>query len=119
MPFPWAIAAKAIPWTEVISAAPSIARGARDLWKRVRSEREDAASTAATTAASDDPLAAMRREIVRLDADVAAQAELIARLAGQQEQLVATLDRQQGRTRLALTLAVGAIVAMLWLVLRT
>lgn len=118
MPFPWAIAAKAIPWTEVISAAPSIARGARELWKRVRSEREEAASTAATAPQSEDPLAALRREIVRLDADVAAQAELIARLAGQQEQLVAALDRQQGRTRLALVLAVAAIVAVLWLLLR-
>jgi len=118
MPFPWAIAAKAIPWTEVISAAPSIARGARELWKRVRSEREEAASTAATAPQSEDPLAALRREILRLDGDVAAQAELIARLAGQQEQLVAALDRQQGRTRLALALAAGALVAVLWLLLR-
>jgi len=118
MPFPWAVAAKAIPWTEVISAAPSIARGARDLWKRVRHEREDAAQSPATTADGEDALAALRREFLRLDADVAAQAELIAQLAGQQEQLVAALDRQQRQTRLALALALVATLTALWLVLR-
>lgn len=118
MPFPWAVAAKAIPWTDVISAAPSIARGARDLWKRVRHEREDAVQAPPNAPDGEDALSAIRRELVRLDADVAAQAELIARLAEQQEQLVAALDRQQGRTRLALALALVAALTALWLLLR-
>ena len=40
MPFPWIAAAKAIPWSSVIAAAPDIARGARDLWKRVKKRDE-------------------------------------------------------------------------------
>jgi len=118
MPFPWAFAAKAIPWTEVISAAPAIARGARDLWKRVRTERETATDADAPAPSPEASLGAMRFELARLDADVAAQAELIARLAGQQELLVAALDRQQRRTRLAIALAVVAILIALGVLLR-
>lgn len=111
MPFPWAVAAKAIPWTEVISASPAIVKGARDLWKRMRSDpRPDPdANTDEAPATPEARLDALARMVLTMEERNEAQTELIARMAEQQERLVAALDRAQRRTRLTLVLALVAL----------
>lgn len=112
MPIPWLTAAKAIPWTDVIAAAPGIARGARELWKRVKT-RDDA--QAAPDTVIDDPvarLAALEHSVADLNQEAALRSELIAQLAEQNERLVAALDRQQRSTRWALGLAIAALVGL-------
>jgi hypothetical protein len=116
MPFPWVAAAKVIPWADVISAAPALAKGARELWKRSRSAREDEGTAAGE--APVDPIEPLRREMLRIDAEVETQAELIARLAEQQEQLVAALDRQRRRSALLLAIALLALLVALGALLR-
>ena len=117
MPFPWVAAAKVIPWTEVIAAAPGLARGARELWQRTR---KGAAEPAPDTTESDTPearIAALEQRVAELAQEGEMRAELIARLAEQNEQLVAALERQKQRGRIAIALLCAAIAA-LWLLSR-
>ncbi|HPR06056.1 MAG TPA: hypothetical protein PK620_07770 [Denitromonas sp.] len=112
MPIPWLAAAKIIPWTEVIAAAPGIARGARDLWKRTKT-REEAQSAPDTVI--DDPVArltALERSVAELTQEAEQGSELIAQLAEQNQRLVATLDRQKRNTQWALILAIAALLGL-------
>jgi len=114
MPFPWAVAAKAIPWTDVISASPAIVKGARELWTRMRADPKPDAPDDATEAASPDARIDALTHIVRtLEERNATQTELITRLAEQQERLVNALDREQRRGRLARLIAVVALLVAL------
>ncbi|QID17285.1 hypothetical protein G3580_06260 [Nitrogeniibacter mangrovi] len=116
MPFPWAAAAKAIPWTDVISAAPTLAKGARDLWKRMRTDPkpEDTPDDAEAAASPEARLDALTRVVLTMEQRNEAQTELITRLAEQQEQLVTALDRARRRARLALVLAGLATALAAW-----
>ena len=119
MPFPWVAAAKVIPWTEVIAAAPGLARGARELWQRTRKHDADATESAETSGETgpDARIAALERCVADLAQEGEMRAELIARLAEQNEQLVAALERQKQRGRIAIALLCAAIAA-LWLLSR-
>lgn len=115
MPFPWAIAAKAIPWTEVIAASPAIVKGAKELWTRMRADpKPDASPDAADAVSPEARLDALTGIICTLEERNEAQTELITRLAEQQAQLVSAIDRAQKRTRLALWIAAAAILLALW-----
>jgi len=115
MPFPWAVAAKAIPWTEVIAASPAIVKGAKELWSRMRSDpKPEAPAQGAEAASPEARLDALSQIVLTLEARNETQTELITQLAEQQAQLVAALDRAQKRTRLALALAAIAVVAAVW-----
>ena len=115
MPFPWAVAAKAIPWTEVIAASPAIVKGARDLWARMRADpKPDSGGDDRAAASPDDRLDAMARIIGTLEERNEAQTELITQLAEQHVQLVGAVDRAQKMTRVALGVAVLAILVALW-----
>ncbi|KAA3651028.1 MAG: hypothetical protein DWQ11_14970 [Proteobacteria bacterium] len=112
MPIPWLAAAKLIPWSEVIAAAPGIARGARELWSRTKARDE---AQAAPDTIIDDPearLAALERRMADFTEEAEQRAELIAQLAEQNERLVATLDRQKRNTRWALALAIAALLGL-------
>jgi hypothetical protein len=113
MPFPGIAAAKAIPWADVIAAAPGLARGARDLWKRVQT-RETPAEAADTPEAR---IAALEQKTGALAREAEQRSELVARLAEQNEQLIATLERERRRTTLALLLAALALLGLLAMVL--
>ena len=89
MPIPWAIAAKAIPWGEVIAAAPSIVKSARELLKRTGSNDATAAADAASPEAR---IEALEQQVQKLDEELAASSDLIARLAEQNERLIAAVD---------------------------
>ncbi|WP_227816891.1 hypothetical protein [Nitrogeniibacter aestuarii] len=115
MPFPWAIAAKAIPWTEVIAASPAIVKGAKELWSRMRTDpKPGTADDGAEAATPEARLDALNRIVLTLEERNETQTELITRLAEQQAQLVSAIDRAQKRTRLALVVALVAVVTALW-----
>ena len=117
MPFPWAIAAKAIPWTEMIAAAPTIARGARELWQRVKQRDDDAADAAVDTSDPVARIAALENSVSTLAQEAEVGTELVSRLAEQNEQLVAALEVQKKRTQWALFFALAALLGVFAVVL--
>lgn len=120
MPFPWALAFKVIPWTDVIAAAPGVARSAQKLWKQVGGGAGGAAP-ATDIALADQPkdqrLARLEAELARLDEQLARQAEIISAVAGQNAKLVEAVEVLRQRTRLlgygCAALAAGLLVAFL------
>lgn len=112
MPFPWIAAAKAIPWTDVIAAAPGLARGARELWKRVQT-REAPAHTKDGADTPEARIAALEQRTDALAREAEQRSELVARLAEQNEQLIAALEGERRRTTLGLALAALALLGLL------
>lgn len=120
MPFPWALAFKVIPWTEVIAAAPGVARSAQRLWRQVGNRGELAESELALSDQPyDDRLAFAEEELIRLDEQVRQQAELVSELAEQNAKLVQAVEvlRQRSRVQgvVSALLAAGLLTAFLTL----
>ena len=123
----WFGALKAIPWGDVVGAAPTVVRGAQQLWQKVRSEPAEAARPAAPPPApGDDPRqaahAALAARVDALEARTAAltheahaASELIATLADQNARLIDAVEQLRLRLRLlfaaatVLTLAVAVL----------
>ena len=114
MPIPWALAAKAIPWGEVIAAAPSIVKSARELLKRTGSEGDTVAADAASPEAR---VAALEKQVHKLDEELAASSDLITRLAEQNERLIAAVDTLHRQFAIVSVVAgvamLGAIASLL------
>ena len=113
MPIPWTLAAKAIPWTEVIAATPGIVKGARELFRRATGKES---APAVAGAVQVDPLERMLRLEARqeeLERELQAGSELISRLAEQNERLVIAIDRLKRRLALVAALAALSLVAVL------
>lgn len=111
MPFPWIAAAKAIPWSSVIAAAPDIARGARDLWTRIR-QRNEHAPVPESAPVNDSPesrLSSLEKRLAALTQEAELRSGLLADLAEQNEQLINALNRQK---RLSLTTTLLAAIAL-------
>lgn len=118
---------KAIPWSDVVAAAPTVVRGAQQLWTKVRHDAPPPEpAPAPPTAPAADSLAALEAVGARVQALEARLAEqsreaqsasgLIATLAEQNARLVEAVEqlRRQAR-RLAVAtgvLAVGVIAAL-------
>jgi len=108
----WFAAFKVIPWADVIAAAPTVARGAKELWATVR----DQPSTAKAGAKSDSPegrLHELESQLADLRKEVAASTELINSLAEHNARLVEAIGILRIRTR---ALLVATIVAFALLV---
>src|SRR6185436_2230997 len=92
----WIAAFKKIPWTEVMSAAPTVVQGTKTLWDRVRGKgAETGAQNANEAQASPDDATAVGIER-RLRALEAAMAESKSE-ARSSAQLVASLAKQNAR----------------------
>ncbi|MCB1890302.1 MAG: hypothetical protein KDH20_22040 [Rhodocyclaceae bacterium] len=115
MPIPWAVAAKAIPWGEVIAAAPSIVRGARELLSRTRGEAGDA--SAGTPATPEERIGALEARVEALAGELETSTDLITQLAEHNERLVVAVERLHRQLSLALVVGgvalLGAIAALL------
>lgn len=104
---------KTIPWGDVVAAAPTVVRGARGLWKRVRDEQAGESTDVAAPPA--DRIGALEREVGELRADMAASSEVIRQLAEQNDRLVTTIEAMRVRARLLLGACVllsGTAVAL-------
>ncbi len=117
MPFPWALAFKVIPWSDVIAAAPGVVRSAQKLWKQ--SENGEALATTLAEAPPDERVARMEAMLGELQDRLAHQAELASALAEQNRKLVEAVEVLRQRTRVlsvaAAVLAVGVVTAFLTL----
>ena len=133
MAIPWLAAAfKAIPWKEVVTAAPSLVEGTKKLWGSVaRTEKQPSPAHEQSDESSSthsDQLSALEARLLALDARTAeigrqavTSAELIKSLAEQNAQLVQAVEILRLRTRKlvwftgALGLATGFL--LLWMIL--
>jgi hypothetical protein len=123
MPFPWVLAFKVIPWSDLIAAAPGVVRNAQKLWKQVGGSAAAGAGADAGAALAGQPpeqrLARLESELARMDEQLANQAEVIATLAEQNGKLVEAVEVLRQRTRLfgaaAALLALGLVVAFVTL----
>jgi len=115
MPIPWAIAAKAIPWGDLIAAAPSVVRGARELLNRVRSPA--GGSDGETVATPEQRIGVLEQRIDVLADDLRASSDLISQLADHNQRLIVAIERLHRQLSIALVLAgialAGAIAALL------
>lgn len=112
MPAPWLAAAlKAIPWSTLMSQAPSLIEQSRKLFTRIRSPAQP------TPATTPDVLDQIRTRLDALEAHSQTQAELLRQIAEQMQRLTVGLEVVAARTRLALAAAVVALLttAALWL----
>ena len=104
---------KAVPWSDVLSAAPSVVGGARKLWDSVGSKAaEPAAGEEAVPLGPNAGLSARldraEQEVAVLKSQMVAASGLITKLADQNAQLIATMEAARRRTRLL----AGAVAAM-------
>lgn len=122
----WLSVLKLVPWADVIAAAPKVAGGARKLWDSVgREPVPGEAAPEVAKASSADPTVALA---ARLDQNEAALADLrdklhtatglIAKLAEQNEQLIAKMDLMRVRLLwLGGAVGLGQLLAIVALVL--
>jgi len=120
---------KTVPWSEVISAAPQVATGARRLWDTVN--RKPGAVDPATglspemAAQEDDIIGLLIARSEQNDAELndlrnqmRSASELIANLADQNAQLIAKMDVQRQKlTWLGVTAGLSALLAVVALIL--
>jgi hypothetical protein len=123
MAISWLTAFKAIPWGDVIAAAPTVAQGAKKLWGAVgRGDAGSAAAPGSLPADAEGRLRTLEAQIAGLQRDNAASSELIKSLAEQNSRLVDAVEILRVRTRalLVLCLALAVILAglALWLLWR-
>jgi hypothetical protein len=125
----WWTVLKTVPWSEVISAAPQVATGARRLWDTVN--RKPGAVDPATglspemAAQEDDIIGLLIARSEQNDAELndlrnqmRAASELIANLADQNAQLIAKMDVQRQKiTWLGVTAGLSGLLAVVALIL--
>lgn len=124
----WLTALKAVPWADVIEAAPGLAKSAKGFFKRTQDSAVPAADSAAVPPAmggADDAWMQAHQRIAALESRLAQVAErqhaaaaLIDTLASQNAQLATAVDVLSHRCR-ALKLALWAVAlvalgALLW-----
>ena len=126
----WFAAFKKIPWTEVMSAAPSVVQGTKSLWDRVRrkgteapeSNEMQASPVDATTSGMERRIRALEVAMAESKSEAASSAELIASLAKQNARLVNAVEVLRVRTRFlmgfCLVLAVIMLGVVLWVHIR-
>jgi hypothetical protein len=108
----WISAFKAIPWTQVLAAAPAVVVGARKLWDAVRKQE---APKVSSQAPADQR--ALEAQVAELRAELAGASEIVTRLAEQNNRLVEAVEVLRMRTRvlfaMAVVLAIGLVAVAL------
>lgn len=125
----WMTAFKAIPWTEVIAAAPAVVDGARKLLRKVRKREAPEAGEGElpewSDAPADEQLARLGAEVQALQARLAemheeqlASSDLLQSMAEQNETLVTALGILRLRVKVLLwvsaALALGLAGHLVW-----
>ena len=120
----WILALKAVPWTDLVQAAPSLLKGARKLFVRDRmADAEASASSARAPQSSVDArLTAIESALATLSSEQRASAEMIRSLAEQNARVVEAMAIMRARARLLLGLCIALVVALgalsAWMVAR-
>lgn len=106
----WIALLKGVPWTGVISTAPLVVDGAKQLWKAVSKKPpfpEPAAVQPVSTQASASPaiaalenqVSALETAVTDLHAQMLKSSELITALASQNAELIQRIETHRIRTR--------------------
>lgn len=129
MALPWLKVLKAVPWSDVIAAAPQVANGARRLWDTVGRKpgpepQPDLGEAMAHLPPEEDmALLAARIEqheatMAQLHGQVRDASRLIAELADQNAQLIARMDAARERLNIVgFVAAVSTVLAVVSLAL--
>ncbi|OGA25264.1 MAG: hypothetical protein A3I02_16850 [Betaproteobacteria bacterium RIFCSPLOWO2_02_FULL_67_26] len=103
----WITAFKAIPWAELLAAAPVVAQGARKLWASVK--KKD--TPPPVTSRPEDRMQALEAQVDELRNELTATSELVTTLAEHNSRLVEAVAVLRTRTRaLLLVCAVMAVL---------
>jgi len=118
MAFNWIAAFKIIPWTDVIAAAPTVARTARGLWRSISKtgpaegvEGTNAAAAAANPPTMEEEVRSLRAELAETRAQLLASSEVLRALADQDEKLVAAIEVLRVRTRVLSIVSIALVAA--------
>jgi len=124
MAISWIAAFKAIPWSDVLSATPTIVQGAEKLWHSVKKKQGGSADAEPVERPVGDAarLAQLEEQVSELRREALASSALIRSLAEQNDQLVRAVEVLRVRTRLLLGGGLFGLVALLvlasWVALR-
>ncbi|WP_374482021.1 hypothetical protein [Zoogloea sp.] len=116
MAAPWSALFSAIPWSDVIAHAPTVAKGARKLWQKVGKHHADEteAPAAPATTDPDSRFGAIDARLAELEARQQDSAEL---LAAQNAELVRAAEALRRRVQILggglLLLAVAFVASLL------
>jgi len=116
----WFLALKAVPWTDLVQAAPSIVKGARKLFAgaHVGVAEPNAQAPGAEPGAGSSVearLAAVEAQLATLVAEQAATVELVRSLAEQNARVVEAMAIIRARARIVLALGVVLLIAFVTL----
>lgn len=122
----WIRAIRAVPWGEVIAAAPLVVGSAKKILSTLRRKEETARATARAEPAellSDDAaLRSLQLRIADLEKDLIGATEILENLADQHAQLVIAVEALRTRIRTltwtCVALAVLTSGLVLWLFMR-
>ncbi|MCB1891468.1 MAG: hypothetical protein KDF48_04565 [Rhodocyclaceae bacterium] len=113
----WLTVFKAIPWSDVVAAAPTVVKGARKLVDAVRKRGgEGEAPDGPEGEAAADPAARMRQleaRIEELEGRQQAAVNLMESMAEQQEKLVSAVEVLRLRSKFLLLLCLVLVVGLL------
>ena len=120
----WLTALKAVPWSDVVQAAPHIVQGARKLYTAAKSYVDPSVDPKATPASGgerdespDARLQQIDAHIETLQAEQRASAELIRSLAEQNANIVAALDLMRKRMRILVGVGILLMIVLTLLAL--
>jgi len=123
----WIFALKAVPWADLVQAAPHIVKGARRLFNTARSSEPPPVGTADTGAdARAEPvqvrLNRIESSLHALDAEQDSSAELIRSLAEQNARVVQAIEVLRARTRFLFGVCIGltvlVVASAIWMLTR-
>lgn len=121
----WLVALKAVPWTDLVQAAPGIVKGARKLYTSVRGGAAAETRPAETTVAAggtDARVTQIENRLAALMAEQQASAELIRNLADQNARLIEVVEIMRARARILFVLvaatSAGCIALAIWAMTR-
>lgn len=110
MAFPWSTVIGVIPWTDLLKAAPELARRARRVLGRGDSADGEPAPSPAVAQNADEALAALAREVALLNERLRQSDEVLRALAEQHDALVSAGETMRRRVR-HLTVALWTLAA--------
>ncbi|MCC6534230.1 MAG: hypothetical protein IT531_16900 [Burkholderiales bacterium] len=117
----WVVALKAVPWTDLVQAAPAIVKGARRLFSSARAGVATDIARSAIPGTQhggiDARLAAIEAALDAMGSEQRASAELIRSLAEQNARVIETMAIMRARARILLGLCIALSVALIVLAL--
>lgn len=116
MALSWLTALKAVPWADVVQAAPGIVQGARKLFTAAKGYAESGTAEAGPGATRGGGLEArlqpIETAIDALQSEQRSTAELIRSLAEQNASIIAALDLMRNRVRIVTGVCIGLAIAL-------